>query len=104
MKVVYIAGPYRAVTEYGVLSNIRRAEDIAVKYWEQGCAVICPHKNSAFLGGGDRDQVFLDGDLELVRRSDIIVMCPGWAGSRGARAELQLAKALGKQIIYEAAA
>src|SRR5512138_1662394 len=84
MKVVYIAGPYRAESEYGVLNNIRRAEEIAVKYWDQGCAVICPHKNSAFLGGPARDQMFLDGDLELVRRCDIVVMCPGWASSRGA--------------------
>ncbi len=104
MNVVYVSGPYRADSEHGVLNNIHSAGEIAARYWDRGYAVICPHKNSAFLGGPARDQMFLDGDLELVRRSDIVVMCPGWAGSKGARAELMLAKALGKEIIYEAAA
>ncbi len=103
MKVVYVAGPYRADSEYGVLSNIRRAEEIAVKYWGRGYAVICPHKNTSFLGGKFSDQTYLNGDLEFVRRADIIVMCPGWAESKGARGELMLAKALGKKIIYERA-
>ena len=89
MKVVYIAGPYRADTPHGIVENIRRAEDVAITYWRRGYAVICPHKNTALLDGACPDETWLKGDLELLRRCDIIVMMKGYEHSTGARAELQ---------------
>lgn len=101
MKLAYIAGPYRAKTIFQVQANIRKAAEIALKYWKAGCAVICPHTNTAFFDGECPDQVWLDGDLEMVSRCDVIVMVPGWEKSRGACVEHELAVGLGKQIIYE---
>ena len=102
MKVAYIAGPYRAETEWKVLQNIRRAEVVAQKYWNMGYAVICPHKNSAYMGNGAvSDKQFLAGDLEIIRRCDVVVMMPEWMCSAGATAELALAQDLGKEIIFE---
>ena len=31
MKVIYVAGPYRAASEFQVLQNIRRAEDLLLR-------------------------------------------------------------------------
>lgn len=101
MKVVYVAGPYRAPTEYGVAQNIRRAEELALRAWRAGAAVVCPHKNTAFLGGACADEVWLAGDLELLRRCDAVLCVPGWWGSRGAAGEVALARALGLPVFEE---
>lgn len=103
MKVAYIAGPYRADTENGVVRNIRAAENVSIKYWQQGYAVICPHKNTALFGGLAEDAVWLEGDLEILRRCDTIIMMPSWKSSAGATAEYKLAKDLGLEIIFEIA-
>jgi hypothetical protein len=101
MKVAYIAGKYRADTEWEVLTNIRTAEEYALKYSAIGYAVICPHKNTAFQGGYLPDQYFLDATMELMRRSDVVVMIPGWEESEGATLEHNEAFKLKKMIIYE---
>jgi len=101
MKLVYIAGQYRANTVHGIVKNIRKAEKVALKYWRKGYAVICPHKNTALFDGSAPDKVWLDGDLEILKRCDIIVMMKGWEKSSGSIAELKLAKELKLEIIYE---
>jgi Domain of unknown function (DUF4406) len=95
MKVIYIAGPYRGPSEYQVLLNIRRAEEMALRVWRSGAACICPHKNTAFFGGAADDSVWLKGDLEIVRRCDAVVCVEGWNTSRGAIGEVELARQLG---------
>ena len=101
MKVVYIAGPYRADSPHGIVQNIRRAEAVALKYWLKGCAVICPHKNTALFDGAAPDHVWLDGDLEILGRCDAIVMMDGWRKSKGAIAELAYAKRQGLEVVYD---
>ena len=81
MKIVYISGPYRAKTVWGVKQDIRHAEEYAVKYWKLGYAVICPHMNTAHLDGVVSEDFFLKGDLEILVRCDICVMIPGWQTS-----------------------
>lgn len=98
--VVFISGPYRAPTEWQVVQNIRAAENLALKIWRPGVAVICPHKNTAFFGGIHHDDVWLDGDLELVKRSDAIVCAPGWEKSVGAKGEIDYAKKLSIPVFF----
>jgi hypothetical protein len=98
MKLAYIAGPYRAKTEYEVHCNIQRAEKAAVRAWRSGYAVICPHKNSAYMGGVVPDESILAGDLAMLRRCDVIILCGGWEFSEGAKGELALARELGLPI------
>jgi len=100
-QVAYIAGPYRAPDIYRTVQNIRKAEYYACKYWREGYAVICPHKNTALLDGWESDTTWLEGAMELLRRSDVVVMIPGWEDSPGSRAEREEAYSLGKQVIYE---
>lgn len=102
MKIYYIAGPYRAPTVRQIVLNIRAAEQVALSYWRRGdCAVICPHLNSALLDGAVPDHVWLDGDMEIIRRCDAVVMMRTWQSSTGAKAEHALALELGKEVIYE---
>ena len=92
MILVYIAGPYRAQSEWGLVQNIRRAEDAALSLWRAGFAVICPHKNTAHFGGACPDSVWLKGDIEMLRRCDILYACEASEYSEGARAEIEFAR------------
>ncbi len=93
MEVAYIIGPYRSnIVEYGVKKNIDKAEEIALCLWKLGYAVICPHKNTAFFGGAAPDEVWMKGDLELLRRSDFAVTIKGWENSSGSREEVQFCR------------
>lgn len=100
MEVVYVAGPYRSKDGmYGVKKNIDAAIDVARTLWVMGYVPICPHANSYMMDGADVDpEVFLDGDLELVRRSDSVCLLPGWEKSDGARGEVFLALDRGMPI------
>jgi hypothetical protein len=99
--MAYIAGPYSAPTIYGVVKHIHAAEEVAVRWWNHGYAVICPHKNTALLDGLLEYEQFMAGDFEFIRRSDIVVMMRGWEKSPGATREHALAQQLGKKIVYE---
>lgn len=99
--VIYVAGPYRARTWGGVKKNVADAMDVAAELLRAGYTVICPHSMThSFEMYGLEDAVFLESDLELVRRCDAIVMLPDWHCSRGAWAEHNLATGLGKHITY----
>jgi len=108
MLVAYIAGPYRArgfwkhipiIRTLIVIRNILRARKVALEYWKLGYAVICPHMNTALFDGHCPDNVWLDGDLELIKRSDVIVMVNGWRKSSGAIAEYNCALIWEKKVV-----
>ena len=101
MKKIYIAGKYRSSTEWGLEENIRRAETAAIKLWQQGYAVLCPHKNTAHFGGACPDEAWLKGDIEFLKVCDCIYMLKGWEGSLGACEELRIAQEHNLEVIYE---
>jgi len=91
-KVVYIAGPFRAANQWEQEANIRRAEAMALEVWRLGAVALCPHLNTRYFSGALPDEVWLDGDLELLRRCDAILMVHGWENSAGAMAEKAFAR------------
>lgn len=101
-KVIYVAGPFRAQSEWGLVQNIRHAEEVSLKLWSDGWVVLTPHKNTQNFQGALPDKVWLDGCLELLRRCDAIYMLKGFRQSAGAMMEYNLAQKLGKEIYYEA--
>lgn len=107
MKLVYIAGKYRAYKKdggfdvSGIYDNIYKARIVAQKYWLKGYAVICPHMNTAFLDCDVPDDTWLNGDLVMIEKCDTIVMMKGWEESKGATAELEFAKQKGLEVIYD---
>ena len=101
MLKAYIAGPYRADTWEGIEKNIQAAAVVAVKYWRMGYAVICPHKNTSHFDGLAPDEIWLRGDIELLKCCDVIVMMTNWKESKGAIEEHTIAKHNGLKVIYE---
>lgn len=87
MKVVYIAGPFRGANYWEQENNIRRAEKLAHDVWLLGAAALCPHTNTRFFQGSAPDDVWLEGDLELMRRCDAVILTDLWWRSLGATAE-----------------
>lgn len=102
MKVIYIAGPFRARTQWGITQNVQRAEKATLKLWKEGWAVVCPHRITERFQGECSDEVFLQGCLELLKRCDAIYMLKDWSTSEGAQEEWRLAREMGIQTIYEA--
>jgi hypothetical protein len=91
MKVVYVAGPFRGPSAWDIECNIRRAETLALEVWRLGAAALCPHCNTRFFQNAAPDEVWLKGDLELLRRCDAIIVTEDWERSSGARAEVDFA-------------
>jgi len=89
---IYIAGPFRDDSAWEVESNIRRAESLALEVWRIGnVAVLCPHANTRFFPGALPDEVWLSGDLEMLRRSDAVMLTPDWKRSSGATKAVEFA-------------
>jgi len=91
MKVIYIAGPFRAENAWRVEQNIRAAEETALDLWNCGYAVICPHANTRYFDGAIDANMFLEGDLEILSRCDALFMLPKWETSVGATEERRFA-------------
>jgi hypothetical protein len=93
MKVAYVAGPYRS--KWGIIGiciNIIRAWRIARELWKMGYIVICPHTNCILMSGEDiPEDYFLTGDMELLKKCDLMVLIPGWPDSKGTISEILLA-------------
>lgn len=98
MKVVYIAGPFRGPSAWAIEQNIRRAEEAALEVWRLGAAALCPHTNTRFFQGAAPDDVWLTGDLELLRRCDAVLLVVGWDQSSGARREKEVAEEIGLPV------
>lgn len=99
-KVIYIAGPFRAANQWEQEQNIRRAEELALEVWRFGAVALCPHLNTRYFSGALSDEVWLAGDLELLRRCDAVMLVPGWTGSAGARHEVWFAQDCGIRVFH----
>ena len=92
MRVIYVAGSYTGDSHNAVFENIMAARTAARRLWFEGWAVICPHTNSMFMDGQNTSRVFIEGDIEILKRCDAIYMLKGWELSAGAYAEFWCAK------------
>jgi hypothetical protein len=112
MKVIYVAGPFRAENAWAIECNIREAERVALEVWNMGCAAICPHTNTRFFQGAAPDDVWLKGDIEIMKRCDAVILTSDWPRSSGAKEEKRVAEQsgipvfetlahLGDWLIYE---
>lgn len=101
MKVIYIAGPYTAPTNWEVQENINRAMAAGRFVAEMGAMPLIPHSNTPLpFIGIQTPQFWYDGTMELLRRSDGILLIDGWETSKGATAEHSEAFKLDKKIFY----
>jgi hypothetical protein len=100
--ITYVAGPYRADTDEGVIDNIDNARKVAIRLWEDGYTVICPHLNTARfeLDCICEDKTYLRGDLEILARCDAMVVLPNYEHSNGTLGEIKFAEDRGIPITY----
>jgi hypothetical protein len=92
MKVVYIAGPIRALDGWTREQNIRRAEELAYKVWKLGAAAVCVHAAGRFFDQAIGDEEIILGDLEILSRCDAVLLAPGWQWSSGTLKEIDKAQ------------
>lgn len=92
--LVYISAPYSTggTTMEQNLANARR---VAVRLWQDGYHVICPHLNTAHF---EQDctctwEDYIAGDLDMISRVDAVIALPDWESSKGAKVEVEYAKA-----------
>ena len=96
--LVFLSGKYSGDIE----ANIQIARNSAIKLWEAGYAVFCPHLNTAYF---DRDckctyEDYIEGDLLILKYCDIVAFLPGWRESKGSVIEHEYSKKIGKKIKY----
>ncbi|AID58944.1 hypothetical protein PBI_GAIA_125 [Mycobacterium phage Gaia] len=91
---VYVSGPMSKRKDY----NFPKFHAVAAELRAQGKEVV----NPAELAHNDdltKDWSFyVREDLRAMLDCDEIVLLPGWRGSKGARLELRVAKALGMRV------
>lgn len=103
MKLIYVAGPYRGSTRDEVELNIASARQIGKLCADKGWYPVIPHTNTGnfeHLAPDLTERFWLEGTLELMRRCDAVVLCPGWEFSSGTRGELEMANRLGIPVYY----
>ena len=100
MKVVYVSGPFRASNAWETWQHVNRAAVMALEVWRAGAACVCPHLNTFCFQGAADDDVWLQGDLEMLRRCDAVLMIDGWEWSVGARHERTFAIGLKLPVFY----
>lgn len=104
MKLVYVAGPYRGKTTSEVELNIASAKQIAKLVANKGYMPVVPHLNTQGFEHISPDipaKFWLEGTLEMLRRCDAMVLCPGWEYSHGTLNEIKEAKKLKIPILYD---
>jgi hypothetical protein len=100
--IVYVAGPYRADTDEGVVDNIDNAREVGIELWEKGYTAIVPHLNTARfeLDCSCESETYLLGDLEILARCDAILVLPNYEKSMGTLDEISFASRRGIPITY----
>jgi hypothetical protein len=100
--ICYLAGPYRADTDEGVVDNITNARKVGIELWEKGYTAIVPHLNTNRfeLDCNCYPEVYLLGDLEILARCDAMVVLPGWEHSSGTKGEIEFAVRRGIPVTY----
>lgn len=104
-KTLYLAGPMRGKPNHNIRNFNLAAERLGIMGWN----VINPADLSREFGLLDEPdnavllRACMDAELAAIPHLDAIYLLKGWERSEGARAELAVALAHGKQILLEGA-
>lgn len=100
-KVIYVAGPFRADTPFGVERNVREAEEASLLLWQAGVINICPHTMGRFFDKIVPDDIVLGGTAEIMTRCDAVwVFSKNWKSSSGTQEEIRIAKERGMPVFF----
>lgn len=98
MKIVYVAGPFRGATAWNINVNVLDAERWGLDLARLGAMPLVPHLLGQHMHGQCNEEFWLEGVMELLRRSDGVLLITGWEASSGARAEKLEAERLGLAV------
>lgn len=109
MKIVFISGPFRHPNPDGSNDswethlNVVVASRLGLEVAKAGAFPFIPHANTAHFdhAAGIPDQLWLDGDLELLGRCDAMLCTYDWKRSAGARGEVEYATKHNIPIFYD---
>lgn len=99
MGKVYVSGPLSAATEEGRLANRARMRAAQSALEAAGYTVVCPLDNGLAENAKWEEHMRVDIRLMLADDVDTVAMLDGWADSRGACIEHDLAKRLGLRVV-----
>lgn len=74
MKTVYIAGPFRAATAWGIENHIREAERWGLNVARLGAIPVIPHSMYRFFHGSLPDAFWIEATLTLARKCNGILI------------------------------
>lgn len=100
MRLIYVAGPFRAENAWLVEKNIRAAEEVGFKIAELGGVPVIPHTLYRYFDGTLGDEFWLEATSKLLLKCDGIMLLEGWGGSTGSMAERKLAKEHGIKVWF----
>ena len=102
-KIIYVSGPYSALTREARWNNVLEAVKVGVEIRAKGHYPLIPHLYDDFdevakLMGYNLDwQSYIDMDLAFLEKCDALYFI---GSSKGADIEREHAKELGLQIFY----
>lgn len=97
-KVIYIAGPMTGLKNL----NFDKFNEVEAGLRHLGYnRVLNPAKLEEVIGKGRTYAEYFKAALQLVLAADVLFVLCGWEGSKGARAEVDVARLLAKKIIFE---
>jgi nucleoside 2-deoxyribosyltransferase len=73
--LIYIAGPFRADTSWGIEQNIRRAEEHGLLVARLGGIPVIPHTMHRFYQDALPDEFWLEAGLALLRICAAVAVC-----------------------------
>lgn len=101
--IVYLSGPMTGKPGWNFDAFLR-----AATFWEvRGFEVLSPAQADLDEGFDPRKgnvhpkglRYYLPRDIQMIAKADMIVMLPGWEGSKGANIEYLVAKAMGLDVV-----
>jgi hypothetical protein len=100
MMTVYVAGPYRAKTRWGVVENIRKAKKVGLELCKLGCAAVVPHALYLDYDGALSDEFFLAATMRVMEGCDCVLMMDNWQDSPGAIGEYNRARKIDMPVFF----
>ena len=86
--LIYVAGPYRAETNWEIQQNCRRAEEASLEIMRAGHLPMTPHAIGRNFFGAVDEHKLMDNLLIWLSRCDAAIFLPGYQDSAGPMAEL----------------
>ena len=87
--IVYIAGPLNGDVE----ANVKKAEELSDELAKLQIGFFCPHyRGKEHFDLNIPEEYWLEYGLEVLRRSDAVILTEGWQNSSGTLKEIKEAR------------